>query len=290
MQLNGPIVSTEWLAEHLDDPALRIFDVSIFLTPNDPDPGYTITSGRDAWEESHIPGSNFLDLHTDFSDQSAPLPLTMLPPEAFAERAGLAGIGDDTAVVIYGADSMMFSTRMWWMLRSIGFNNVAVLDGGWNKWQSEGKPTTSEIAGYSPSSLTPNPLPDLWASKTDVVNAMQDTTACTLNALQPEVYSGRITRYGRAGHIPGSHNVFYNSLLDPETGTFLPLEKLRERFEASGVLQKSRAIIYCGGGISATMDALALTMLKHPDISVYDGSMSEWTQDPTLPLVCGDKP
>jgi len=290
MQLTGPIVSTEWLAQHLDDATLRIFDVSIFLTPNDPDPGYTIVGGRSAWEENHIPGSNFLDLLTDFSDQSAPLPLTMLTPEVFAERAGQAGIGDDTAVVIYGADSMMFSTRMWWMLRTIGFNNVAVLDGGWNKWQSEHRPTTSAVANYSPSSVAPTPLPHLWASKTDVVNAMQDTSVCTLNALAPEVYNGEVTRYGRPGHIPGSHNIFYNSLLDPDTGTFLPLDKLRERFEASGVLQKPRAIVYCGGGISATMDALALTMLEHPHISIYDGSMSEWTQDPDLPLVCGDNP
>ena len=290
MQLTGPIVSTQWLAEHLDDATLRIFDVSIFLTPNDPDPGYTIVGGRSAWEENHIPGSNFLDLLTDFSDQSAPLPLTMLTPEVFAERAGQAGIGDDTAVVIYGADSMMFSTRMWWMLRTIGFNNVAVLDGGWNKWQNERRPTNSAVANYSPSSLSPTPLPHLWASKTDVVNAMQDKSVCTLNALAPEVYNGEVTRYGRPGHIPGSHNIFYNSLLDPDTGTFLPLDKLRERFEASGVLQKPRAIVYCGGGISATMDALALTMLEHPHISLYDGSMSEWTQDPALPLVCGDTP
>jgi thiosulfate/3-mercaptopyruvate sulfurtransferase len=290
MQLPGPIVSTEWLAQHIDNEALRIFDVSIFLTPNDPEPGYTVVSGRNAWEANHIPGACFLDLLTEFSDQSVPLPMTMLSPEVFAERAGEAGIGNDNAVVVYAADSMMFSTRLWWMLRTIGFDNVAVLDGGWDKWQRERKPSTSAVNTYPPSSLIPKPRPGLWANRDDVLNAMQDQSVCTLNALQPEVYNGEIARYGRAGHIPGSHNVYYNSLLDPTTGAYLPLEQLRERFEVSGVMQKPRAIIYCGGGVTATMDALALTMLDHPDIAVYDGSMSEWAQDPSLPLVCGDNP
>lgn len=290
MKLHSPLVSTDWLAQNIDNDSLRIFDATVLLTPNDPDPGYTIVSGRDAWAASHIPGAGFMDLLAEFSDQSVPLPLTMLPPEQFAERVGEAGIGEDSAVVIYGAGSMMFATRVWWMLRSIGFDNVAVLDGGWEKWQREEKPTTSVITSYPSALLAPKPRPGLWANRDDMMAAMQDQSVCTLNALQPDIYNGDLARYGRAGHIPGSHNVYYNSLLDPSDGTYLSLEQLWEVFDATGVMQKSRAIVYCGGGVSATMDTLALTMLGHPDISVYDGSMFEWAQDPSLPLISGNDP
>jgi len=290
MQLSSPLVSTDWLAQHLDDESLRIFDATVLLTPNDPDPGYTIVSGREAWAAKHIPGAGFMDLLAEFSDQAVPLPMTMPSPPLFAQRAGEAGIGKDSAVVIYAAGSMMFSTRVWWMLRSIGFDNAAVLDGGWEKWLREGRPTTSTVTAYPPSQLPANPRPGLWATREDVLGAMQNPSICTLNALQPDIYNGDIARYGRAGHIPGSHNVYYNSLLDPSSGTYLPLPQLRERFEASGAMRKPRAIVYCGGGVSATMDTLALTMLGHPDVAVYDGSMFEWSQDPSLPLVCGDQP
>jgi thiosulfate/3-mercaptopyruvate sulfurtransferase len=116
---------------------------------------------------------------------------------------------------------------------------------------------------------------------------MNSESVCTLNALQPEVFTGEVAPYGRAGHIPGSHNVYSSSLLDSDTGVFLPLDQLKERFEVSGVMKKPRAILYCGGGVSATVGALALTLLGHPDIAVYDGSMTDWVQDPSLPLVCG---
>ena len=108
LKLHAPLVSTDWLAQNIDNALLRIFDATVLLTPNDPDPGYTIVSGREAWAASHIPGAGFIDLLAEFSDQSVPLPLTMLPAEQFAQRVGEAGIGEDSAVVIYGAGSMMF--------------------------------------------------------------------------------------------------------------------------------------------------------------------------------------
>lgn len=287
MQLPGPIVSTQWLAQNIDSEALRIFDVSLFLRLKDPEPGYTIVSGRDAWEKNHIPGSAFIDLASDLSDLSVPLPMMMLPPEVLAERAGQFGIGSDSIVVIYAADGIMFAARLWWMLRSIGFDNVAVLDGGWDKWLREDRPSSSVPTSYTASSLTAQPRAGLWAERAEVQQAMNSESVCTLNALQPEVFTGEAAPYGRAGHIPGSHNVYSSSLLDSDTGVFLPLDQLKEHFEASAVMQKSRAILYCGGGVSATVGALALTLLGHPDIAVYDGSMTDWVQDPSLPLVCG---
>jgi len=122
-----------------------------------------------------------------------------------------------------------------------------------------------------------------------VLTAIDDAGVCTINALSPAVYSGEKNMYGRPGHIPGSRNVFYDSLLNADTGIFRAPAQLKPLFEAVGAYQKPRVICYCGGGISATMDALALVMTGHPDIAVYDGSMMEWVADPALPLTLGSE-
>jgi thiosulfate/3-mercaptopyruvate sulfurtransferase len=290
VKLTRPIVSTQWLAEHLDMPGLRIFDTSVYLTVNPAGPGYITESGRAKWSSAHIPGAGFLDMLNEFSDNSSGVGFTMPPPARVAELAGQHGIGDDSTVVLYCGQSIMWSTRMWWMLRSIGFDNVAILDGGWEKWQREQRPVSAEARPYPRATLTPKPRPRHWADKAEVLMAMRSPRTCTINALQPDVYSGETNRYGRPGHIPGSHGVYYNSLLDPKEGTFLPPEQLQERFEQSGALASPRVIVYCGGGVSATIDALALTLLEHPDVAVYDGSMMEWVADPALPLVLGSEP
>jgi thiosulfate/3-mercaptopyruvate sulfurtransferase len=290
MKLTSPIVSTQWLADHLDLPGLRIFDTSVYLTVNPAGPGYITESGRSRWAAAHVPGAGFLEMLNDFSDNSSGVGFTMPPAARFAELAGEHGIGDDTTVVLYGGQSIMWSTRMWWMLRTIGFDNAAILDGGWEKWEREQRPTSSAFQPYPRAKLTPHPRPRMWADKTEVLQAMRDPAVCTINALAPDVYSGETNRYGRPGHIPGSHNVYYNSLLDPADGTYLPAGQLRERFDAAGAFTRPRVITYCGGGVTATMDALALTLLGHPDVSVYDGSMMEWVADPALPLTLGTEP
>jgi thiosulfate/3-mercaptopyruvate sulfurtransferase len=289
MEFSSPIVSTQWLAEHLDTPGLRIFDASIYLTVNPDGPGYITESGRARWSHAHIPGANFLEMLADFSDNSGPSPMMMHKAERFAELCGRHGIGDDSTVVIYSGQTMMWSARMWWMLRSMGFTNAAVLDGGWEKWQREGRPTSCEDKHYPAATFIPRPAARMWADKQEVLSAIHEPSVCTINALQPDIYDGQINRYGRAGHIPGSHNVYYNSLLDPADGTYLPAETLKQRFEAARPFER-RAIVYCGGGVSAGLDAIALTMLGHKDFAIYDGSMFEWCMDPALPLVSGTEP
>jgi thiosulfate/3-mercaptopyruvate sulfurtransferase len=287
--LASPIVSTAWLADNLDDPALRLFDASIYLTVKPDGPGYLTQSGRSRWSKAHIPGAGFLDLLAEFSDNSSGVEFMMPPVERFAESCGRHGIGDDATVVLYSGQTMMWSARMWWMLRSVGFRNAAILDGGWEKWKREGRPTSSEGEPYPPARFTPKPQAGMWADKQEVLKNIHNPAVCSINALQPDIYDGRINRYGRAGHIPGSHNVYYQSLLSPEDGTYLPLDELRRRFEACGALGR-RTIVYCGGGISAGLDAIALTMLGHEDLAIYDGSMFEWCKDPGLPLVSGADP
>ena len=140
---------------------------------------------------------------------------------------------------------------------------------------------------YPVNSLTLSDRPDAWADKNDVLAAIGDGEVCTINALSPSVHSGESPMsYGRKGHITGSRNVPYAALLD-EDGTFRPDDELRGLFEAVGALQRPRVICYCGGGISATMDALALTRLGHRAVAVYDGSMSEWTESPARAVATG---
>jgi thiosulfate/3-mercaptopyruvate sulfurtransferase len=290
MKIDGALVSTDWLAENLEQTDLRIFDATVYLQAKPDGGGYQADSGRDNWAKAHIPGAGFLDLIKEFSDSTNPIPFMMPPAERFRDLAAAHGIGNNSKIVLYSDGIPMWSTRAWWMFRSVGFDNVMVLDGGWQKWQREGRPVSDTAPSYPPTTLGLNARPQMWANKNDMLRIIEDGSACTLNALSPDVYNGETNRYGRAGHIPGSHNVFYGSLIDPDHGTCLPSERLSEKFRDNGSLDAERVVVYCGGGISATMDALALHIAGHKNIAIYDGSMSEWIRDESLPLTLGDAP
>jgi len=280
------LVPTDWLAANLADPNLRIFDVTVHLRPPPPAP-YRIESGRADYEAGHIPGAGFLDLGRDLSDPASPLPFTMPPVEAFARAMGEAGVGPGSRVVAYSTTTPMWATRLWWMLRACGFEAAAVLDGGLAKWKAEGRPVETGERRYPRAALSLSAHSGAWADQAAVLAAVGDGEVCTLNALSPSVHRGEAdTNYGRKGHIAGSRNVPYAALLKPD-GTFRDDAELAPLFEAVGALSRPRVICYCGGGISATMDALALVRLGHPHVSVYDGSMSEWSRDPTMPMEMG---
>lgn len=280
------LVSADWLQRHLGDPDLRIFDATVHLRPSTPGP-YRVESGRADYEAGHIPGAAFADLAADLSDPEAMLGFTRLPAQRLATALGALGVGQGDWVVIYSTSTPMWATRLWWMMRSAGFAEAAVLDGGYARWTAEGRPVETTVRQYPPATLTLSEQPGAWADKGEVLAAIDDGAVCTINALSPGVHSGEAAmNYGRKGHIKGSRNVPYAALLDPE-GRFRPDEDLRGLFDAVGALERPRVICYCGGGISATMDALALTRLGHPSVAVYDGSMSEWTRDPDLPMETG---
>jgi len=280
------LVSTAWLASHLGEPSLRIFDVTVHLRPATDRP-YEIESGRADYEAGHVPGAAFLDLARDLSDADSPLPFTMPALARFARALGAAGIGPESAVVAYSTTTPMWATRLWWMLRASGFDNAAVLDGGFAKWKAEGRAVEAGERRYPPTELTLSARPVAWADKAEVLAAIGDGGVCTINALSPSVHSGEAaTNYGRKGHIAGSRNVPYAALLGPD-GAYRDDAELKALFAGVGALERPRAICYCGGGISATMDALALTRLGHPSVGVYDGSMSEWSRDAALPMELG---
>jgi thiosulfate/3-mercaptopyruvate sulfurtransferase len=280
------LVETAWLEAHLNDPALRILDCTVLFATDAN--GVRVASGRDAWTQGHIPGSGFADLMQDLSDRNSPVPFMMPPATQFAEAMSRYGIGDGTQVVLYDACSdlwaHMWAARVWWMLRVCGFDQAAVLNGGWHKWTMEGRPVSTDPSPYPPAHFIARLRPELMADKREVLATVGASHTCLLNALTVEDHAGTVVRYGRAGHIPSSVNVPTVALIDPVSHAYLPAAQLRAQFEAVGALSRERVITYCGGGIAASSDAFVLTLLGVPNVAVYDGSLLEWSADPTLPM------
>ena len=281
------LVETDWLAQHLDDPKVVVLDCTVHLIPN-PKVTYDVVSGRADFEKGHIPGAQFLDLQADLSDPTTKLRFMLPSVEYFAAAMGRFGVGADTKVVTYSTANVWWASRVWWMLRIFGHDNAAVLNGGWQKWIREGRAAETGAGSPRPAATFPQRgKRDLMVGKEEVLAAIGDGSVCTLNALQPAQHAGTGgNSYGRPGRIKGSVNLPAAHLLDPETNAFLPPAELRRRFAAVGALDK-RVITYCGGGIAASADALALIMLGHENVTLYDASMSEWAVDPSLPMETG---
>ena len=285
------IVSTAWLNEHLDSPEIRIFDCTTYLEAPTAglDAAYTVVSGREDFAKGHIPGSGFLDLQEELSDHSSPMHLrfTMPAPEELAAAFGRRGVGDDSHVVLYSRANMQWATRVWWMLRAIGFDRASILDGGFEKWAAEDRPLSQADCAYPPETLTPNPRAGLFTGLDEVKAAVAAGDTCTINALSPELHRGESPRYGRPGRIPSSVNVPVAALLNPGDRTFAAPAVAAQHFSDVGATPDKRMIVYCGGGIAATLDAFVLHQLGYDNIAVYDASMSEWARDESLPMEVG---
>jgi thiosulfate/3-mercaptopyruvate sulfurtransferase len=247
-----------------------------------------VESGREEWEGAHIPGSAFADLPGELSDRTSPLRFMMPPAEQFADAMSALGVGEGTRVVLYDRAAGSWAARIWWMLRVFGFDDAAVLDGGWTKWTAEGRSTSSEGPTHPRGAFVARPRERLIANREEVLAAVGDGGTCVINALSEEQHRGDAgAAYGRSGHITSSVNVPAGSLVDPQTNAFLPLEALRVRFQGVGATNSKRVITYCGGGIAASSDAFVLTLLGVPNVAVYDASLSEWAADPALPMETG---
>ena len=281
------LIDTETLARELNSPNLRVFDCTTNLIP-DPKTTYQAMPARADFEKGHIPGAQFIDLQADLSDSNQRLRFMLPSAEAFAAAMSRFGVGDGTRVVLYSTANPWWATRVWWLLRVFGFDNAAVLNGGWQKWIREGRPVETGPAKPRPAAkFVIRERRPLMVGKDEVLRAIGDGGVCTLNALAPEQHAGSGgNSYGRRGRIKGSVNLPAAHLLNPATNEFLPADELRRRFEAIGAFDKE-VITYCGGGIAASADALALVMLGHPNVRLYDASMSEWAIDPTLPMETG---
>jgi thiosulfate/3-mercaptopyruvate sulfurtransferase len=282
------LVDTEWLAAHLTDPDVRVLECTVYLHPADVPGGFRVESGRGRWAEGHIPGAGFADLQEDLSDRASALRFMMPPAAQFAEAMSRYGVGDGVRVVLYDRFVNMWAARVWWMLRAFGFDDAAVLDGGFKKWTREGRPLARDDGAASRRSFIARPRPGVIADKAGVLAALGNDRTCVLNALSDEQHrgAGGVT-YARPGRIRGSANVAARDLVDPDTHAYLPLDVLRAKFAAAGALDAGRVITYCGAGIAASSDAFVLALLGRSDVAVYDASLSEWAADPALPMEIG---
>jgi len=281
------LVETDWLEQNLTNPKVVVLDCTTHLIPN-PKITYDVVPGREDFEKAHIKGAQFCDVSRDVSDTSQTLRFMRQTPEDFAAAMRRFGVSDDTRVVTYSTTSPQWATRVWWLLREFGHDNAAILNGGWQKWSRENRPTETGAGQQSaPGTFTARSPRNLMVAKGEVKAAIGDGAICTLNALSADQH--RATggnAYGRPGRIAGSANLPAAQLLDPATNTFLPADDLRRKFETVGAMDRE-VIVYCGGGIAATADAFALTLLGHTKVKVYDASMSEWAKDDALPMETG---
>ncbi len=281
------LVQTDWLEAHRGDTNLRIFDCTTHLQPAEPgsDIPYRIVSGKADYDAGHIPGAGFLDIQGELSDNTTKLRFMLPSAEEFAAVMSRHGVGEGTRVVLYSAGNIMWATRVWWMLRAFGFDNAAVLDGGWEKWRAEGRPVSTGPCTYPAAKFIARPHAGLFVGKEQVRAALGDSRTIIVNALSPDLHRGkRPSRYGRPGRVPGSVNVPAATLLDSETKAFVPLADARTKFDATGVEKSKNVICYCGGGISATVDLFMLYQLGYQNLTLYDGSMGEWARDDSLPI------
>ena len=281
------LISTEQLAAVLGQPNLRIYDCTTYLEPAPPgsDDPYLAVPGRHTFEEAHIPGADFLDLQGEFSDPATKLRFMMPSPAQLSTAFGRHGLGDGTRAVLYSIGTPMWATRFWWMLRSLGFDNAGVLDGGLDKWRAEGRPLQGgEAEGYPPATFTARPRSGFFTDSNAVKAALGRPDHVIVNALGPQFHKGlEPSRYGRPGRIPGSVNVSAATLTQPTKQLIAPAEA-EAKFASQGVSQDKNVIGYCGGGISATVDLFLLHQLGYDNLTLYDGSMGEWAKDPSLPI------
>ena len=274
------LVTTEWLSQHLDDPDLVVLDCTVSIE-QDEGGAFRVVSGRSAYEGGHIPSAGFADLMNDLSDTDSPFQFALLTPEQFSAAMGALGVGDDSRVVLYDGKHSAWAARVWWMLRWVGFDRAALLDGGLGAWTAEGRPLSTEPANRPAQMLTPAPRPELIAGQDEVLTAIDNDAIHLIDALPESHYRGEMVLYDRPGHIPGASNTPASALLD-ESGHYRPQDELAAMLDGD---RDTRAITYCGGGISASSNAFIMTRLGFTDVAVYISSLQEWAADPAKPLV-----
>ena len=266
---HGPLVSTQWLAEHLDDPGVRVVDCRWYLRPFD------LRNGDDEYRTAHIPGAVHARWDTELADPDRPELWMLAGPARFADAMASRGIGDGTFVVAYDDQHVTVAARLWWALRTYGHTDVAVLDGGITKWQAEGRPTESTVPSYPRAHFTPRFDPNLYATHQEVRDAVGTRT---------RLVDGRMAgaRLQDGGAIPGSITAPGIEFTGAD-GTWAEPDEARRRLAEAGACAPEPTIAYCRGGVGACGTALAYAIAGHHDVAVYDGSWTEWITDPKAP-------
>ncbi len=279
---NDPLVGTDWLAEHLSAPDVRVVDGSYYLPHEGLDP-------RAEYEAHHIPGAVFFDID-EIADTDSPLPHMLPAPEKFSSRVRKLGLGDGVRIVVYDQRGLFSAPRVWWTFRFFGHEHVAVLDGGLPKWQSEGRPLedgpvrpverrfTARVNGLMARDRA-RMLANIAGRREQVLDAR---SRGRFEGSDPEPRPGL-----RAGHIPGSRNLPFTDLIDPARQTMLPPEEMKQRFAEAGLDMTRPVVTTCGSGITAAVLALGLQLIGHRDVGLYDGSWAEWGEPDDTPVETG---
>lgn len=278
MKPASPIVSTEWLAAHLDAPDVRIADASWYLPQ----------AGRDAkaeYESAHVPRAVFFDID-DLSDEKSPYPHMLAPAPKFASRMRKLGLGDGNLIVVYDGAGIYSAARAWWMLRAMGHEDVVVLDGGFPKWKAEHRPIEDMVPAPFPRHFTPRQNYALLRSfdqvKANIAARTEQVVdargASRFLAQEPEPRAGV-----RGGHIPGSANMPYTAFTNPD-GTLKSASELTALFAERGIDPVRPVVTTCGSGVTAAIALLALTVLGAKNAALYDGSWSEWGSRADAPI------
>jgi thiosulfate/3-mercaptopyruvate sulfurtransferase len=278
--MTDPLVSTGWLAGRLGDPGVQVVDATWYM------PGEGV--GRETYRSGHIPGAVFVDID-EVADRATDLPHMLPAPEAFAAAAGKLGLRRDATVVVYDAHGIFSAPRVWWMLRTMGFAKVFVLDGGLKAWRAEGRPLEAGEASPASTSLESVFEPDLVRDLDAVRDLLERREAQLVDARAGPRFRGEAPepRAGlRSGHMPGACNVPWGGLVNPD-GTLKAAGDLRAAFEAGGVDLRGPIVTTCGSGVSAALLALALARIGRFDVPVYDGSWTEWASRADTPVATG---
>jgi len=277
----GPLVSVDWLAPRLGEADLRVVDATWYM-PAENRPGLA------DFEKGHIPGAVFFDID-HIADRSSNLPHMLPSPEAFAEAVSRLGLSPSHRIVVYDGHGIFSAPRVWWTLRVMGFDQVAVLDGGLKAWRAAGHPLATGAPAPEPVEISVRPQPQLVRALSDVQAAIEDSTVQILDARPAARFRGEAPepRAGlRGGHMPGACNLPWNALVDSDGALRAP-DDLRAAFAVAGINLDRPIIATCGSGVSAAVLALALARLGVDEVPIYDGSWSEWGGRLDTPVVTG---
>lgn len=277
------LVTTEWLSQHIDEPELVVLDCTVYQETKE-DGGFENISGRTRYEAGHIPSAGFADLKGDLADTDSSIEFDLPTPEQFCSAMGELGVGNESRVVLYDASYAAWAARVWWMLRWVGFDQAALLDGGLKAWVEEGRALDVGPVSRPTKLLTPSLRPELIADRDEVFASIDNDDVCLIDTLPAEFYRGEVTIYARPGHIPGASNICGLDLLD-ESGRFRSDSDLVALHKSA---RDVRTITYCGGGIMASANAFVMTRLGFTDVAVYTASLQEWAANSENPMVVGE--